>query len=62
MTRTKPELPELGCVRCGGAVFANESLVTNGRRYHRDKCARCNECDKKLDSNTLFSGDDKANH
>jgi hypothetical protein len=60
LSSCKPEIPELGCVRCGGAVFANESLVSNGRLYHRERCAKCNECDRKLDSNTLYAGEDRV--
>ena len=34
--------------------------MSNGRRYHRDRCAKCLDCERKLDSHTLhLGGDDK---
>ena len=30
--------------------------MSNGRRYHRDRCAKCLDCERKLDSHTLHLG------
>ena len=33
--------------------------MSNGRRYHRDRCAKCLDCERKLDSHTLHLGGDE---
>eukprot|EP00091_Calanus_sinicus_P000418 TRINITY_DN10347_c0_g1_i1.p1 TRINITY_DN10347_c0_g1~~TRINITY_DN10347_c0_g1_i1.p1 ORF type:complete len:171 (+),score=23.08 TRINITY_DN10347_c0_g1_i1:161-673(+) len=53
----KSEDPSKNCPRCGGGVFANESVSSKGKSYHT-KCATCKLCEGALTHNTLFDGDD----
>ena len=45
---------------CEPRNVPTRTQVSNGRRYHRDRCAKCLDCERKLDSHTLhLGGDDK---
>ena len=39
-------------------MFKAEEVTSRGKSYHK-KCATCKACEKKLDPNTIFDGEDK---
>ena len=40
-------------------VYANEELSSNGRLYHK-MCAKCKDCSRQLEFNTVYDGKDKV--
>jgi len=46
-----------GCPRCGGHVYAAETMLARGRAWHR-KCYKCKDCRKHLDSINTCEGPD----
>ena len=59
LSLTKPMDASRACGRCSGAVFANEEVVSNGRVYH-NQCAKCKQCDRKLDAGSICDGADRV--
>ncbi|XP_063233355.1 muscle LIM protein Mlp84B isoform X2 [Bacillus rossius redtenbacheri] len=47
-----------GCPRCGGYVYAAETMLARGRAWHRS-CFKCGTCHRALDSTTHCDGPDK---
>ena len=43
------------CVRCGGAVFEAEKVISKGFAFHK-KCTTCKLCSKRLDASSLCAG------
>ena len=46
------------CHRCHKVVYVAEEIVTNDRSYHRS-CAKCNQCHRQLDLQTLHDAPDE---
>ena len=44
-----------GCLRCKGAVFKAEEIVSKGSLFHK-KCATCATCQRQLALGSIFSG------
>ena len=40
-------------------VYTNEELSSNGRLYHK-MCAKCKDCSRQLEFNTVYDGKDKV--
>ncbi|EEB17494.1 muscle lim protein, putative [Pediculus humanus corporis] len=50
--------PGKGCPRCGGVVYAAEQVLAKGREWH-NKCFKCRDCSKTLDSIIACDGPDR---
>ena len=62
-TATAPKIKnfitKLNVVNFFSKVYANEELSSNGRLYHK-MCAKCKDCSRQLEFNTVYDGKDKV--
>eukprot|EP01128_Nolandella_sp_AFSM9_P006103 TRINITY_DN3069_c1_g5_i1.p1 TRINITY_DN3069_c1_g5~~TRINITY_DN3069_c1_g5_i1.p1 ORF type:complete len:185 (-),score=32.16 TRINITY_DN3069_c1_g5_i1:159-671(-) len=58
---SRPKFGSAGerCARCNGRVYEAEKVLAIGKPWHQ-KCLKCPECNKRLDSTTLTEHDDEV--